>query len=149
MFCDIFFLLFKSYFYYFLLSFYHLHFIYFLIKLIIIAVLLLLTTVFTNKTISFMLTYLCACVCVYIYISFFSLLFIDFHSKSVWTDSIYLCNDTGNDDTGGSDIFMTLCIINLNSLHINPSCTRKRSLSCRHQWLVCPSIIRPTRNVFK
>ena len=90
-----------------------------------------------------MLTYLCACVCVYIYISFFSLLFIDFHSKSVWTDSIYLCNDTGNDDTGGSDIFMTLCIINLNSLHINPSCTRKRSLSCRHQWLIVPSIILP------
>jgi len=25
---------------------------------------------------------------------------------------VYLCNDTGNDHTGGSDIFMALCIIN-------------------------------------
>jgi hypothetical protein len=50
---------------------------------------------------------------------------------------------------GGSVICMSLCINNLNSFLIIPSCTRKRSLSCRHQWLVGPSIILPTRNVFK
>jgi hypothetical protein len=46
---------------------------------------------------------------------------------------VNLWNDTGNDHTESSDIFMALCIINLNSLLIIPSCTRKRSLSCRHQ----------------
>jgi hypothetical protein len=63
---------------------------------------------------------------------FFLLIFI----QKVCELIVYLCNDTGNDPTGGSDIFMTLCIINLNSLLIIPSCTRKKSLSCRHQWLV-------------
>ena len=85
----------------------------------------------------------CACMCMCYYINFFSssndriILF-----KNVWTDSIpvqwyrkwshwefWHC--------------MALCIINLNSLLIIPSCTRKGSLSCRHQWLIGPSIILP------
>jgi hypothetical protein len=96
---------------------------------------------------------MCTCVClfIYIYISFFSLLFNDriIVLKKVCELIVNLWNDTGNDHTGGSDIFMSLCIINLNSLLIIPSCTRKQSLSCHHQWLVGPSIILPTRNAFK
>jgi len=53
--------------------------------------------------------------------------------KKVCELIVYLYNDTGNDHTEGSDICMALCIINLNSLLIIPSCTRKRSLSCCHQ----------------
>ena len=96
---------------------------------------------------------MCTYVCLYIYIyfSFFSLLFNDriIVFKKVCELIVNLWNDTGNDHTGGSDIFMALCINNLNSFLIIPSCTRKRSLSCRHQWLVGPSIILPIRNVFK
>jgi hypothetical protein len=64
---------------------------------------------------------------------------------------VYLCNDTGNDHTGGSDICMALYIINLNSVLIIPACTRKLPLSCRHEMISRSgsSIILPTRNVFK
>ena len=86
------------------------------------------------------------CVCLYIYFfSFFSLLFNDriYFIQKVCELIVNLWNDTGIDHTGGSDICMALCIINFNSLLIIPSCTRKRSLSCHHQWLVCYLCERP------
>ena len=56
----------------------------------------------------------------YIYISFFRLLFNDIIMlfKKVCELIVYLCNDTGNHHTGGSDIFMALCIIHFSLIHI-------------------------------
>ena len=73
--------------------------------------------------------------CIFLSSVCFLLIFI----RKVCELVVYLCNDTGNDHTGSSDISVTLCIINLNSLLIIPSCTRKRSLSCHHQWSARPS----------
>ena len=84
-----------------------------------------------------------ACACVIILIFFLHQMIELFYSKMCEL-IVYLYNDTGNDYTEGSDICMALCIINLNSLLIIPSCTRKGSLSCRHQWLIGPSIILPS-----
>ena len=63
---------------------------------------------------------MCVCGFIYIYIFLSSVCFLMlelFYSKMCEL-IVYLCNDTGNNHTGGSDIFMALCIIHFSLIHI-------------------------------